>query len=248
MKHTVLKKSAALLLTLLCLVAVLVFPAAAEETRVYDPSGMLTEAEASSLAARMDELSTEYGVEFYFATYVAENRYDDFYGDDYCTRVQNLNGTDAVLLVVTYEEFNRTYYYNMYTYADANYDINQKEASEKVTDDLFKKGVTDPGNAYAYAIEAGLSKENATAVAISITSATRDELKRRLIDGLFKRTLSAESAVALAKLYGFEGKELEELQGMFEWYKVNHTEIPKDFLDYLTTLSSYFNPATKTKD
>ena len=47
MKHTVLKKSAALLLTLLCLVAVLVFPAAAEETRVYDPSGMLTEAEAA---------------------------------------------------------------------------------------------------------------------------------------------------------------------------------------------------------
>ena len=129
MKHTVLKKSAALLLTLLCLVAVLVFPAAAEETRVYDPSGMLTEAEASSLAARMDELSTEYGVEFYFATYVAENRYDDFYGDDYCTRVQNLNGTDAVLLVVTYEEFNRTYYYNMYTYGDANYDINQKEVN-----------------------------------------------------------------------------------------------------------------------
>lgn len=135
--------------------------------------------------------------------------------------------------------------YNKYEIA---YDINQKEASEKVTDDLFKKGVTDPGNAYAYAIEAGLSKENATAVAISITSATRDELKRRLIDGLFKRTLSAESAVALAKLYGFEGKELEELQGMFEWYKVNHTEIPKDFLDYLTTLSSYFNPVTKTKD
>jgi uncharacterized protein len=129
MKHTVLKKSAALLLTLLCLVAVLVFPAAAEETRVYDPSGMLTEAEASSLAARMDELSSAYGVEFYFATYVAENRYDDFYGDDYCTRVQNLNGTDAVLLVVTYEEFNRTYYYNMYTYGDANYDINQKEVN-----------------------------------------------------------------------------------------------------------------------
>lgn len=129
MKHTVLKKSAALLLTLLCMVAVLVFPAAAEETRVYDPSGMLTEAEAASLAARMDELSSEYGVEFYFATYVAENRYDDFYGDDYCTRVQNIKGTDAVLLVVTYEEFNRTYYYNMYTYGDANYDINQKEVN-----------------------------------------------------------------------------------------------------------------------
>ncbi len=129
MKYAVLKKSAVLLLTLLCLVVVLAFSAAAKETRVYDPSGMLTESEAASLAARMDELSSEYGVEFYFATYVAENRYDDFYGDDYCTRVQNLKGTDAVLLVVTYEEFNRTYYYNMYTYGDANYDINQKEVN-----------------------------------------------------------------------------------------------------------------------
>lgn len=129
MKYAVLKKSAVLLLTLLCLVAVLAFPAAAKETRVYDPSSMLTESEAASLAARMDELSSEYGVEFYFATYVAENRYDDFYGDDYCTRVQNLKGTDAVLLVVTYEKFNRTYYYNMYTYGDANYDINQKEVN-----------------------------------------------------------------------------------------------------------------------
>jgi uncharacterized protein len=128
MKTSVLKRTAALLMLLLCL-AVLALPAAAEETRVYDPAGMLSEAEASALAARMDELSSEYGVEFYFATYVAENRYDDFYGDDYCTRVQNLNGTDAVLLVVTYEEFNRTYYYNMYTYGDANYDINQKEVN-----------------------------------------------------------------------------------------------------------------------
>ena len=30
---------------------------------------------------------------------------------------------------MTYEEFNRTYYYNMYTYGDANYDINQKEVN-----------------------------------------------------------------------------------------------------------------------
>ena len=131
MKTTVfvLKKSAILLLTLLCLVAILAFPAAAKETRVYDPSGMLTAAEASALADRMDELSKSAGVELYFATYVADNRYDDFYGDDYCTRVQNLKGTDAVLLVVTYEKWNRTYYYNVYTYGEANYAITQKEVN-----------------------------------------------------------------------------------------------------------------------
>ena len=135
--------------------------------------------------------------------------------------------------------------YNRYSIA---YDIDQEETAEKVKDELFKNGVTDPANVYTYAIEAGLTKENATALAVSITAATRDELKTKLIDGLFKRTLSAESASALAKLYGFEGKELEELEGMFEWYKVNHTEIPADFLDYLTKLSSYFNPASRTED
>lgn len=129
MKHTILKKSLLLLLATLCLVACVALPAmgAGESTRVYDPSGMLTDTEAADLARRMETLSAEHGVELYLATYIAKNRYDDFYGDDYCTRVQNLKGTDAVLLVVTYEEFNRTYYYNMYSYGDANYDINQKE-------------------------------------------------------------------------------------------------------------------------
>ena len=136
MKYTVLKKSAALLLLLClstclstCLAVCLILPAAAEDGRVYDPAKLLTESEASSLAARMDALSEQYGVEFYFATYVAENRYDDFIGDEYCRDVRNLRGKDAVLLIVTYESRNRMYYYDMYTYGDANYDINQKEVN-----------------------------------------------------------------------------------------------------------------------
>lgn len=128
MKTSVLKRTAALLMLLLCL-AVLALPAAAEETRVYDPAGMLSEAEASALTARMDELSGHAGVELYLATYLADGPRDDFYGDDYCTRVHNLNGTDAVLLVVTYERLNHTYYYDMYTYGKANYAISQKEVN-----------------------------------------------------------------------------------------------------------------------
>ena len=127
MKNTVLKRTAALLLSLLCLAVCLALPTAAEENRVYDPSGMLTDAEASALATRLDELSENADVELFFATYEAYGPQDDFYGDDYCTRVQNLNGTNAVLLVVTYERLNNTYYYNMYTYGDANFAISQKE-------------------------------------------------------------------------------------------------------------------------
>ena len=127
MKHTVLKKSAILLPMLLCLVMILTLSAAAESGRVYDPEGMLTDDEASALEARLDELSAEAGVELYMATYRSKGAYDDFYGDDYCTRVQNIKGTDAVLLVVTYEYPIDTYFYNMYTYGEANYAVNQKE-------------------------------------------------------------------------------------------------------------------------
>ena len=131
MKPTVMKKTAALLLAVLCLSVcfVLSVSAEAEAGRVYDPEGMLNPTEQAALATLLEELSAEAGVELYMATYVADDRYDDFYGDDYCTRVKNLRSTDAVLLVVTYEKRNRTYYYNMYTYGEANYAISQKEVN-----------------------------------------------------------------------------------------------------------------------
>ncbi len=152
MKKTVLKRSTALLLVLLCLIAVFSLPAAAKENRVYDPVGMLTNAEASALATRMDELSKNSDVELYLATYLADDRYDDFYGRDYCSRVQNLNGTDAVLLVVTYEERNRTFYYNVYTYGAANYAINQKEINY----------ILDDSDVY-YSLKSGYVHDGATA-------------------------------------------------------------------------------------
>ena len=129
MKLTVLKKAAALLLAVLCLSLCLALSISAEEGRIYDPAHLLSETEESQLAALLGELSAESGVELYMATYRSKGSYDDFYGDDYCTRVQNIRGTDAVLLVVTYEYPIDTYYYNMYTYGDANYDISQKEVN-----------------------------------------------------------------------------------------------------------------------
>ena len=129
MKLIVPKKAAALLLAVLCLSVCFALTASAETVRVYDPAHLLSDAEECQLAALLDELSAEAGVELYLATYRSKGSYDDFYGDDYCTRVQNIRGTDAVLLVVTYEYPIDTYFYNMYTYGDANYDINQKEVN-----------------------------------------------------------------------------------------------------------------------
>ena len=132
---TITKRTVALALVFLCLVALLCLPAAAateeitDTARVYDPFDMLSAAQVEALTDQLNELSAEYGVELYFAGYVAYNRFDDFYGDDYCARVKDLRGEDAVLLVVTYEMFNGNYYYNMYTYGEANYAINQKEVN-----------------------------------------------------------------------------------------------------------------------
>lgn len=130
MKTSVLKKSIALALILLCLTVCLTLPlSAAESERVYDPAKMLNATEAADLAALLDRLSAENGVEMYLATYLADGPYDDFYGDDYCHRVKDIEDTDAVLLVVTYERLNDTYYYDMYTYGEANYAINEKEVN-----------------------------------------------------------------------------------------------------------------------
>jgi uncharacterized protein len=122
-------KWCAALLALATLCVILCLPAAATEggVRVYDPSGTLTAEETSALAQRMDTLSAESGVELYLATYVAQNYRDDFIGDEYCRDIRNLRGEDAVLLIVTYDLSDQMFYYDMYTYGEANYAISQKE-------------------------------------------------------------------------------------------------------------------------
>ena len=148
MKTSVLKKSIALALILLCLAVCLTLPlSAAESERVYDPSDMLNATEAAELTALLNRLSTEHGVEMYLATYLAKGPYDDFYGDDYCHRVKDIKNTDAVLLVVTYERLNDTYYYDMYTYGEANYAISQKEVNY-ILDDYDVYDNLKGGNVY----------------------------------------------------------------------------------------------------
>ena len=64
MKTSVLKKSIALALILLCLAVCLALPlSAAESERVYDPAKMLNATESAQMAALLDRLSAEHGVE-----------------------------------------------------------------------------------------------------------------------------------------------------------------------------------------
>lgn len=125
------KRLAAMLCLVMTLAAVLCLPLSADMAeeaagRIYDPTDMLTEAEKASLEQTLSELSAE-GVQLYMATYVAENYYDDFIGDEYCRLVRNLKKENAVLLIVTYDLSDGWHYYDMYTYGDANSKISQKE-------------------------------------------------------------------------------------------------------------------------
>lgn len=132
MKHLISgKRAGVLLLAVLCLSMLFCMPLSAAEgsERVYDPASLFNGTEATALATRMDELSRSYGVEFYLATYQAHGRYDDYIGDEYCRDIRNLKGMDAVLLIVTYDEWDGEYYYDMYTYGQANYAISQKEVN-----------------------------------------------------------------------------------------------------------------------
>ena len=115
------------LVTLLGCLAIL--PASADAGRVHDPADMLTATEEATLTAHMDALSAQYGVELYMATYDADHLFDDEWGDEYCRKVQNLYGRDAVLLIVTYDRLDHMYYYDMYTYGTASLRIRQSEVN-----------------------------------------------------------------------------------------------------------------------
>jgi uncharacterized membrane protein YgcG len=137
MKTSVLKKGMALSLILLCLAVCLTLPLSAAETdRVYDPADMLNDTETAKLTALLDQLSRENGVELYLATYHAKSYGDKYIGDDYCDTVRDLNGKDAVLLVVTYDPLDPfesyDYFYNLYTYGKADYAISPKISQKEV--------------------------------------------------------------------------------------------------------------------
>ena len=117
MKTSVLKKSMALGLILLCLAVCLTLPlSAAESERVYDPAKMLNATETAELTALLNRLSTEHGVEMYLATYLALNldRLEEITAavEKICVAGQEFmdNNYQAVAKIVADFDFNRIVY------------------------------------------------------------------------------------------------------------------------------------------
>ncbi len=137
--------SAVLALCLLGALCLLPVGAAADDILcVIDKGELLTIADEAALIAKLDGLSAEYGVDFYFCTYTADGYYDDYVGDDFCREVKDLRGEDAVLLIVTYDESDGRYYYDMYTYGRADAAIKNNEVNYILDDpnvyDNIKRG------------------------------------------------------------------------------------------------------------
>ncbi len=118
---------------LVCLLAMLwLLPtagAASADTaaKVYDPTDLIPADVEQALSDHLIALEQEHGVALYMATYEAKNYRDDFTGTEYCHTIHNLNGTDAVLLIVTYDHSDGIYYYDLYTYGKANQRLTNTE-------------------------------------------------------------------------------------------------------------------------
>ncbi len=150
-RHIWLRSAAGLLLVLLLVLTLSVAVSAQENVtdRVYDLEGLLTPGEAETLTAHMDTLSEEHGVQFYLATYRADDVYDDFVGDDYCYEVNDIDHVTSVLLIITYDESDGKYYYDLYTYGRADRAIKNGELSYILDDpavfDNIKSGQLSAG-------------------------------------------------------------------------------------------------------
>ncbi len=161
MKHSTHLNIRALAAVLLLMVALLALatPAAAAtdytpaSPRVYDPAGLFDTAAEATLATHLDTLSESSGAEFYLATYRANGWSDDFIGDEYCREVKDIDSENAVLLIITFDTHDETYYYDMYTYGRADSAISSKEVDyildhDEVYDNLKGGDLLDGSRAF----------------------------------------------------------------------------------------------------
>ncbi len=102
---------------------------------ITDDAELLSEQERNRLTSHTVDLTNRVRVEFYLATYRAQGRWDDYTGDDFCREKLDLRSKDAVLLIVTYDELDGKYYYDLYTYGRANTAITGTEVDYMLDDD-----------------------------------------------------------------------------------------------------------------
>lgn len=141
------RKTQILIIAVIIISTLLSLTAYAEgEKKIYDKLGYLSADESQALSAKLSALEKETGLSYYAVIYQSAGYSDKYIGDEFI-REYHTGHRDCVVLIITlrYGE----YYYDMYTYGDADSRISDKEVNY-ILDDLdvynnIKSGNIVPG-------------------------------------------------------------------------------------------------------
>ena len=104
----------------LCLIVAFVFAlelaASADEIRVFDKDEMLSAEDEARITEAALSAESEYGCRFYIVTHAADRRSQRYLGEDFIRERGFSFNDDIVLLIITLDTYENTYYYNMYYY------------------------------------------------------------------------------------------------------------------------------------
>ena len=117
----------------LCLIITFVFAlalaASAEEVRVFDKNDMLSAADEVRITEAALAAEAQYKCRFYIVTHEADGRFDKYIGEDFIKEHGFSYNDDILLLIITYDIYERTYYYNMYYYGMPSRRISDSEVN-----------------------------------------------------------------------------------------------------------------------
>ena len=124
-------KKGIVLFTCILLLAVLALPTLAQTDgqRVFDGGELLTLAEEQKIANAIADAESQTNCDFYFATYSKSTIYEmggrGALGRSFL-RQHGLSEDDNIVILTVYSD-SSTYYYDMFTYGSAAFNINDKE-------------------------------------------------------------------------------------------------------------------------
>ncbi len=139
------KRLLSLVIAVILLLAALAVPTSATgSSYVYDPHGLLSQADRAALDSQLADLNSNSAV--YYHLVVSKSRSDAF----------KFTSGDSVVFLVEYDEYSDIYYYELFTYGYANSAISDSEANRILDDrtvyDNIKSGNIRTGASRALAL------------------------------------------------------------------------------------------------
>ena len=119
-----------------------------------------------------------------------------------------------------------------YDYSD-DFDERTEKTKSSVIDSIKRNKIVSFADAYALAVNKGLSYEDATAAAKSGTDAAVAAVKDEVIQKIFEEYLTYGEALALAKSLGLGGEDAEELGEFAKQYTSYGDSYGKSYSKYL---------------